>query len=635
MLLSLEQISLAYGDKPLLDHVNFQIDAGERVCLIGRNGTGKSTLMKLLEGLVQPDDGVLWRRGHLRISYLEQDVPTEADETIFDVVASGLGDLGQCLKEYHQAIANLSHEHDETALRRVEELQHRLDVENGWNLSQKVETVISRLQLPADRYLRELSGGMRRRVLLAKALVFEPELLLLDEPTNHLDIDSITWLEEYLLGYQGALIFITHDRTFLQHLATRIAELDRGILTSYPGDYANYLRRKEEQLEAEQKEYDRFDKKLAQEEIWIRQGIKARRTRNEGRVRALEAMRRERQQRRDRMGQVNLNLESGDQGGKIVADLRHVSFSYGETMIIRDFSTRVMRGDRIGLIGPNGSGKSTLLRLLLGDLIPDSGEVIQGTRLQIAYFDQQRRQLQLEKTVKENVSAGHDYINVRGSNRHVISYLKDFLFPPEKIDTPVKALSGGERNRLLLAKIFTEPANMLVLDEPTNDLDVDTLELLEELLGEYDGTLLLVSHDRTFLDNVVTSTLVFEGDGHIGEYVGGYQDWLRQRKQPASTRDNSDNITAGINATARSAESAPRRKLSYKEQRELEGLPARIAALEEEQNQIQEAIASVDFYQKDKDYVANTLARLEGIEGELELAFARWEMLEAKTGVDA
>ena len=515
----------------------------------------------------------------------------------------------------------------EAKVQRLAELQHALEAGDGWRLEQKVETVITRLSLPADAPMSSLSGGLRRRVLLARALVSEPDLLLLDEPTNHLDIEAITWMEEFLLGFNGALLFITHDRTFLRRLATRIIELDRGHLTSWPGDYDNYLRRREERLNAEAKENARFDKKLAEEEAWIRQGIKARRTRNEGRVRALKGMREERAQRRALQGKARLAVDAGDISGKLVAEVEHVSYSWDARPVVKDFSTRILRGDRIGVIGPNGAGKTTLLRLLLGDLQPDSGSVRLGSKLEVAYFDQQRAQLDLEKTVLDNLDQGREMVTVNGRTRHAISYLKDFLFLPDRVKQPVKVLSGGERNRLLLARLFLQPANLLVLDEPTNDLDAETLDLLEDLLLEYDGTLLLVSHDRAFLDHVVTSTLVFEGDGQVGEYVGGYEDWLRQRPKPQAQA-----ARAEAKPTAPAKQNKPgatRKKLSYKDQRELETLPARIEALESEQAELQALVSSPEFYQGDGETVKQTLARLEQVGEELEIAYGRWETLES------
>ncbi|MFO7603222.1 MAG: ATP-binding cassette domain-containing protein [Gammaproteobacteria bacterium] len=626
-LLSLNQVSLAYGHIPLLDKVDLKVDKGERICLVGRNGTGKSTLFRVLSGQADPDDGEVWRQDTLRVSYLQQEVPPDSQQTIFEVVASGMGEIGSLLARYHQAIADMSHGND-SPLHELADLQQKIELVDGWNLNQKVESVLSRLELAPDTLLSSCSGGMRRRVMLAQALVSEPDLLLLDEPTNHMDIAAITWMEEFLLAYQGALIFITHDRTFLRHLATRIVELDRGQLVSFPGDFDHYLQKKDELLEIEARANARFDKKLSEHEVWIRQGVKARRTRNEGKVRRLEAMRQAHANRISTQGKVQLNADAGELSGKLVADLRHVSFRYDERSIIADFSTRIMRGDRIGIIGANGSGKSTLLKIILGELQPQEGEVIMGTRLQVAYFDQHRRDLDVTKTVRENVSPGRDHVELNGRSRHVISYLRDFLFPPERIDAPVKILSGGERNRLLLAKIFLQPANMLILDEPTNDLDVDTLELLEELLSDYEGTLLLVSHDRSFLDNVVTSTLVFEGEGHIGEYVGGYEDYLRQRRSLPTFDTTRSPAASPASVTATPVPA--RKKLSYKETQELKQLPEKIERLEQEQRAIEQQVAQSEFYQQEPTVIAETLARLDALGNELTTAYARWEALDAQ-----
>ncbi len=629
-LLRLENLSLAYGHVPLLAHVDFQIDAGERVCLVGRNGAGKTTLFRVLTGAAAPDEGAVWRMETLRVAHLEQEVPPDTDQTIFEVVAGGIGELGKLLAEFHR----LTHGGDlggRESLRALAELQTRIETLGGWNVNQKVETVLTRLDLPADKPLAGCSGGTRRQVMLARALASEPDLLLLDEPTNHLDINAITWLEKYLLGYSGALMFITHDRTFVRRLATRIVELDRGRLASFPGDFDAYLRKKDELLEIEERANAKFDKKLAEEELWIRRGVRARRTRNEGRVRALQALRREKAARLEAQGRAQFGIDAGAASGKLVIDARRVSFAFaGGAPIIRDFSTRILRGDRIGIIGPNGSGKSTLLRLILGELAPSRGEVILGTRLNTAYFDQHRRALDLEKSVRENLSDS-DHVTVKGRSRHVIGYLKDFLFPPERIDSPVGALSGGERNRLLLAKIFTQPANLLVLDEPTNDLDVDTLELLEELLSEYDGTLLLVSHDRAFLDNVVTSTLVFEGDGRFREYAGGYSDWERyQRAIPEAQAQPGKRAGAPSKAAlpARRPDDKPR-KLTYRERRELEELPAKIEALENEQAELHARMGEADFYRQASDRIGATVERLEALERELEAAYERWQALES------
>lgn len=622
-LLTLTDACLAYGHTPLLDNVNFQIDAGERVCLVGRNGMGKSTLFRVISGVAQLDDGELWQQDTLKISYLEQEVPADQKDSIFDVVASGLGNIGRLITDYHHEL--LTADDGEASIRRLADLQHQIDVNDGWNVNQKVEAVLSRLRLEADKHLSDCSGGMRRRVMLARALVSEPDLLLLDEPTNHMDIAAITWLEDFLQNFNGALIFITHDRTFLRNLATRMVELDRGRLASFPLGYDDYLKKKEELLEIEERANARFDKKLAEEEKWIRKGIKARRTRNEGRVRALKAMREQRAQRVSFQGRVNLNVDSGDISGKLVTDLRHVCFSYPGHPIVTDLSTRIMRGDRVGIVGPNGSGKSTLLKLLLGELAPQQGEVVQGTKLQIAYFDQHRTQLQPDKTVRENISQGSDYVLVRGKSRHVIGYLKQFLFPPERVDSPVKILSGGERNRLMLARLFTQPANMMILDEPTNDLDVDTLELLEDLLIEYDGTLLLVSHDRTFLDNVVSSTLVFEEQGMVREYIGGYEDWLRQRRQSEIATKTGPVKNDKNEPSSRSR----KKKLGFNETRELKALPEKIEILEAEQQGIEAQIADAAFYQQDKQVISDTVNRLDDIQKELDGAYERWEYLDS------
>jgi ATP-binding cassette subfamily F protein uup len=629
-LLRLDNVSLAYGHVPLLAHVDFQVEPGERVCLLGRNGAGKTTLLRVITGVALPDEGDIWRQNTLRIAHLEQEVPPDTEETIYEVVAAGLGELGALLTEYHQ----LTHDvgaGERTSLQRMAKLQARIDALGGWNISQKVETVLTRLGLPADQRLASCSGGVRRQVMLARALVSDPDLLLLDEPTNHLDITAITWLEDFLRDYRGALIFVTHDRMLLKHLATRIVELDRGKLSSFPGDFDAYLSKKEELLEIEARAAANFDKKLGEEEAWIRQGIKARRTRNEGRVRALQAMRRERSQRLEFQGTVRFGLDAGVLSGKLVVDLRRVSFGYGDNIIIRGLSTTILRGDRIGIIGPNGCGKSTLLKLILGELATTSGEVVMGTRLKLAYFDQHRRELNPEKTVRENMTDGSDYVTVQGRSRHVIGYLKDFLFPPQRIDSPVQALSGGERNRLLLAKIFAQAANMLVLDEPTNDLDVETLELLEDLLADYQGTLLLVSHDRTFLDNVVTSTLVFEGEGKIGEYAGGYEDWKRQRLA-APLKELPKHASAPRTVAAAIVEKTNHksRKLSYKEQRELEALPKKIEALEAEQSELRMRMGGADFYRQSGDKIAAAMERLEAVKNELEACYARWETLEAQ-----
>ena len=628
-LLRLENVSLAYGHLPLLSHVDFQIDAGERVCLVGRNGAGKTTLFRVMMQKAVPDEGEIWRMETLRIAHLEQEVPPDTEQSIFDVVAAGLGELGSWLAQYH-GLTHTGGIEKRDALRELARLQARIETLDGWNVNQKVETVLTRLSLPEDRKLSDCSGGTRRQVMLARALVSEPDLLLLDEPTNHLDINAITWLEKYLQSYRGALMFITHDRTFVRRVATRIVELDRGKLVSFTGDFDSYLQKKDELLEIEERANAKFDKQLAQEEAWIRRGVKARRTRNEGRVRALQAMRRDKAERLEAQDKPRFGLDSGALSGRLVVDVRGVNFGFGKEPIIRDLSTRILRGDRVGIIGPNGSGKSTLLRLIVGELKPSRGEVVLGTQLQIVYFDQHRRTLDPDKTVRQNMSDS-DYVSVRGRSRHIIGYLKDFLFPPERIDSPVKALSGGERNRLLLAKIFTQSANMMVLDEPTNDLDVDTLELLEDLLAAYEGTLLLVSHDRTFLDNVVTSTLVFQGEGRFCEYAGGYEDWERYQRQIPDTVSKAERTASIKTNEARSqpALGEKPRRLSYKEQRELEELPGRIEALEAEQVALHALMADGDFYRQPSDKIAGAMERLETLKRELETSYERWGFLDS------
>ena len=622
-LIRLDNATLAFGHLPLLEEASLVIEPGERICLVGRNGTGKSTLLRVIDGRQALDGGTLWRDPAIRIATLEQEVPGSAPGTVFDQVAGGLAETGELLARYHHLLARLGE--GASVEREVGELQHRIEAADGWRLEQRVEKAISRLRLDGAAPFEPLSGGQKRRVMLARALVSEPDLLLLDEPTNHLDIDTIAWMEGQIRDFPGAVLFITHDRAFLRALATRILELDRGRLTSWPGDYDNYLRRKAERLAAEAQENARFDRKLAEEEAWIRQGIKARRTRNEGRVRALQKMREERRARRGQQGNARLNLDRGELSGRLVIEAEGISKNWGGEPVVRELSTLILRGDRVGLIGPNGAGKTTLLRMLLGELKPDSGRVRLGSRLQMAYFDQQREALDPEHSVADSLGQGKETITVGGRSRHVVSYLQEFLFPPDRIRSPVKSLSGGERNRLLLARLFARPANLLVMDEPTNDLDVETLELLEELLLEYDGTLLLVSHDRAFLDNVVTSTLAFEGDGVVREYVGGYSDWLRQRPAAPAVEEVPDRRQEG--ESPRSEPPRRRRKLGYREQRELEALPERIEALEAEQATLQERAASPAFYKGDKEEITATLARLERVEEELEAAYRRWERL--------
>ena len=622
--LTLHNISLSYGLPPLLEDLNLSLEKGERVCLIGRNGTGKTSLLRILAGEIEADAGQRVLSDGARVALLQQEIPTGLEGRVFDVVASGLGDVGELVRRYHESSRDVA-EGKPGALDRLTALQHRLEAQGGWDIEQQVEMVISRLGLDPDVGFETLSGGLQRRVLLARALVCEPDLLLLDEPTNHLDIDAIAWLEDFLAGFSGALLFITHDRLFLRRLATRILELDRGSLTDWPGDYDNYLRRREERLHAESLSNARFDRKLSEEEVWIRQGIKARRTRNEGRVRALEAMRADRQRRRELTGQARMLLQEAERSGRLVVEAEAVSYAWEDWPVIRDFSSLILRGDRVGIIGPNGSGKSTLLKLLLGDLEPSAGTIRRGTGLQVAYFDQMRGQLNEDKSVQDNVAGGSDKISVGGTSKHVLSYLKDFLFAPERARQPVKALSGGERNRLLLAKLFTRPANVLVLDEPTNDLDAETLELLEELLQEFRGTLLLVSHDRALLDNVVTSTLVLEGDGTVREYVGGYTDWLRQRPPPLPAAAPKRAVPP---ATASRPRPRPER-LSYNERRELEALPGQIEALDAEIEALHERLSDAGLYQQGGDAVAKATARVQEVEQALETAYARWEELES------
>ncbi|CDI02345.1 ABC transporter ATP-binding protein uup-1 [Candidatus Competibacter denitrificans Run_A_D11] len=627
-LISFDNLSIAFGAEKLLDGADFQLDAGERVCLIGRNGAGKTTLLRLLAGEIQPDSGDLWRQPGLRVATLAQELPADTAATVFEIVAGGL-ELGGLLAEYHEAAHRLSQAATSDEMRQMERLQHELEARDGWRWQQRVETVISRLQLPADTPLAELSGGWRRRVLLGRALVREPDVLLLDEPTNHLDLETIQWLENELLEFRGGLLFVTHDRALLQRLATRLLELDRGVLTSWPGDYAAFVEKKAALLEIEARHNAKFDKNLAQEEIWIRQGIEARRTRNEGRVRALYALREERRQRREQLGKASFALGQAELSGKLVIEAKNVRYAWQDEPLIRDFSTRIMRGDRIGLIGPNGSGKTTLLNLLLGRLSPDAGEVKHGTKLDIAYFDQLREHLEPEQTVLDSVAGGRETVEINGQRRHIIGYLGDFLFTPQRVRSPVKSLSGGERNRLLLARLFTQPANLLVMDEPTNDLDLETLELLEELLLEYTGTLLLVSHDRAFLDNVVTSCVVFESDGGIREYVGGYSDWLRQRAAPEAASAVKPKPAPAL--SPKPSKSAAAGKLSYNERRELEQLPARIEQLEQRQRELHDLTADPAFYKQDAAAVTARLEELKALETELEGCYGRWEALEGRT----
>jgi ABC transport system ATP-binding/permease protein len=640
-LLILQRVGLAFGHLPLFEDADLQIDNGERIALIGRNGSGKSSLLRVLSGDQVVDTGAIWREPSLRVSRLDQDVPVVGEHSVFAEVAAGLGALGTLVTEYHQAATRVAETHAAADLERLGKLQHSLEERDGWRLEQKVELIVSRLSLPADRRMSELSGGWRRRALLGRALVSEPHLLLLDEPTNHLDIDAIRWLEEYLQSYSGAILFVTHDRAFLSAVATRIIELDRGRLTSWPGNYASYLQKKDAALAAEARELERLDKKLEKEEAWLRQGVKARRTRNEGRVRALMALRAERAAYRAQSGTVRLAVDDGQATGKIVFEADGVSKSLGGRPIVRDYSQRILRGDRIGLIGPNGSGKTTLLRLVIGEMEPDAGEVRRGSRLRVAYFDQQREQLDPDATIADSVNEGNTTVMVNGQPRHVVGYLADFLFPRERAQSPVRSLSGGERNRLMLARLFARPANVLVLDEPTNDLDVETLELLEELIGAFDGTVLLVSHDRAFLDNIVTSTLALEGDGVVREYVGGYGDYLRQSAARVTPRTRTPGSDIGAPRSGRDAgasdvmvrddRAAGKRKLSYNEQRELDALPARLAVLETEHAALKAEMDANDFYKSGADRIHDVMTRLDAVAGELDSLLARWVELDERS----
>lgn len=624
-LLRFEDIGLEYGELVILRDAEFSIEGGERICLIGRNGAGKSTTLKLIMGDVEADRGAIIRKSNLIVSQLEQTLPEALDMPVADVIRSGLAQVESLLIDYERR-SRL--ELDKNGLRELEILHAKIDAHDGWHLEQRVESTITELNLPAEKSMSELSGGWRRRVALAKALVQKPDLLLLDEPTNHLDIATIKWLEDHIYNYPGAVLFITHDRAFLQRLATRIVEIDRGRLSSWPGDYDNFLNRKEKALEDEATADARFDKKLQQEEVWVRQGIKARRTRNEGRVRTLQKMRGEREARIAKEGTARIHIEEGEQSGRKVLRARNISYRYGEQEVISNFSTKIMRGDRIGLIGNNGVGKTTLLRLLLGELEPMTGTIKRGTNLEIGYFDQLRQTLDLEKSVAFNVGEGRTYITLNGKDRHVVGYLTGFLFSPKRSMTPVKALSGGERNRVILAKLFTRPANLLILDEPTNDLDIETLEVLEQKLCDYSGTLIIVSHDRQFLDNVVTSTIVFEENGKIQEYVGGYSDWLRQGHELAVT-DNPLTAEKRKRAAAERRRRGNSLKLSYKDQRELDRLPEEIEVIEKHISELQTLIAAPEFYAQDKATVQGKLAELEEAESHLEQRVERWGELES------
>ncbi|MEI6814334.1 MAG: ATP-binding cassette domain-containing protein [bacterium] len=637
-LLGMQDVTLAFGGPPVLDRARFAIERGERVCLLGRNGAGKSTILKLLDGELTPASGEVIRQTGVTVTRLEQQVPDDVEGTIFEVVAGGLGDAGTLLARYHEASHRVSTIVDAagsaSALKELDRLHHALDAANAWEMQSRVDTVLEHLALDADLPFASASGGRKRQTLLARALVRQPDVLLLDEPTNHLDVEAVEWMEEFLVDRGMTIVFVTHDRAFLRNVATRIVELDRGRLVDWGTDYDTYLIRKEAALAVEEREFAEFDRKLAKEEVWIRTGVQARRTRNEGRVRNLEALRVERSKRRERGGAAQMEVQVAERSGRLVAEARGVTFARGEKVIVRDFTTTMTRGDRVGLIGPNGSGKTTLLRLLLGDLAPDSGTIRLGTGLEVAYFDQLREQLDPEQSVYDSIADGADWVDVGENKKHVMSYLQDFLFGADRVRTPVRALSGGERNRLLLARLFTRPFNLLVLDEPTNDLDIETLDLLEELLLEFSGTLLVVSHDRAFLDNVVTSTLVFEGKGHVGEYVGGYADWVRQRAAvsgAAAKRTAAPSATAATTApkdTAKQiAKTAKPRRLTFKEKTELSALPDAIDALERERSELFARLADPTFL-RDGAAVIRVRARLTALEAELTATTARWEALE-------
>ncbi|HCG7440332.1 ABC transporter ATP-binding protein [Vibrio parahaemolyticus] len=632
-LLTIHNAQLAFGDHPLLDRAEFALQENERVCLVGRNGAGKSTLMKVLAGDILLDDGKIQITQDVVVSRLEQDPPRNQEGTVYEYVSGGLAEIGEQLKIYHDLLDLVAQDPSEKNINRLAKTQEQLDHSNAWRFDDRVKNVLSALKLSPDTLLRDLSGGWQRKAALARALVCDPDVLLLDEPTNHLDVTTIEWLENFLKDFKGSIIFISHDRAFIKSMATRIVDLDRGQLSSFPGDYDNYLLEKEEMLRVEEMQNAEFDKKLAQEEVWIRQGIKARRTRNEGRVRALKKLREERRDRREVQGKVNLNIDDASRSGKIVFEAENVSFAYDGKQIVDNFSFNIMRGDRIALIGPNGCGKSTVLKLLLGQLEAQSGRLHCGTKLEVAYFDQYREILDPEKTVIDNLADGKQEVMVGGRQRHALSYLQDFLFAPKRARTPVKALSGGEKNRLLLARILLKPNNLLILDEPTNDLDIETLELLEEMLANYQGTLLLVSHDREFVDNTVTTSWIFEGDGVIEEFVGGYHDAKQQRDQALAVRFSTEKPAKKekvVEETPKTTQPKNNsKKLSYKLQRELEALPAKLEQLESDVETLQEQVNDPEFFAKPVEQTQPVLEQLAALEQELEIAFERWEELEA------
>ena len=628
-LLRLDDVSLAFGSVPLLDHVSLQVEAGERVCVVGRNGTGKSSLLRLVQGLGNADSGRVWIRPGTRVAALAQDIEENLDEDVAGVVAGGLPQVAKDLHAFHEVAAALGERPDDASLtRRLGELQQALDIADGWQVEQRVATVLSHLGLDGAAAYRGLSGGWRRRVLLGRALVTEPDLLLLDEPTNHLDIAAIEWLEEFLREFGGALLFVSHDRRFVDALATRIVDLDRGHLSSWPGNFATYAARKADLLANEAKEQALFDKRLAQEEVWIRKGVEARRTRNEGRVRALIAMRSERRERREVVGRASFRVQEGQESAQLVFEAEDAGVALGGRTIFSGLTTRILRGDRIGIVGPNGAGKSTLLRLILGEIEPGEGRVRRGARLQVAYYDQQRAQLDLDASVMHNINERSDHVLIGGESRHISGYLRDFLFRPDQLHTPAGALSGGERNRLLLARLFAQPANLLVMDEPTNDLDIDTLDLLQERIADFDGTLLLVSHDRHFLDTVVTSLLVLEGAGRVQDFVGGYSDWAAWRRtRPAATTAKPATESAPApraNSLARDTPAPARQRRSYKEQRELDSLPGEIELLERDKAALEAAVGEANFYSLPREEIARELARLAELEQRIEQRMARW-----------
>ena len=623
-LVTLQDIYLSYGQPALIDGINLSIERGERVCLIGRNGAGKSTLLNILTGNIIADDGVVKYTDGVKIAQLEQAVPTDTEGSVYEVIAQGLGKEGELAQSYYRLSADVASNPTKKNMAELEACQAELDLVDGWDVNSRVEAIITKMGLNPSTDIADLSGGYKRRVLLARALVSEPDLLVLDEPTNHLDIEAIQWLESFLKKWEAALLFISHDRQFMDNLATRFVEIDRGKVMEFNCNYNTYLKRKKEMLATEDKHNALFDKRLSQEEAWIREGIKARRTRNEGRVRALEAMRVEFAERRKHQAKAKLNVVQAEKSGKIVVEARKINFVFDgdpeQKPIVKDFSTLIQRGDKIGLIGGNGSGKTTLIKLLQGELVPSSGKIKIGTNLNIAYFDQYRSALNEEKSVQDNVSGGRDMLDIGGKSRHVVSYLRDFLFTPERCRQPVKVLSGGERNRLLLAKLFTQPSNMLILDEPTNDLDIDTLDLLEELLIEYKGTIILVSHDRAFINNVVTSTLAFEGNGAFNSYVGGYNDWLRQRNKPLSQTSKAKKTDTRIKKKPT--------KLSYKDQRELDALPDQIETLETAISQISQQMSESDFFKAEREQIQKTQNRLTELQNQLSHCYERWEILE-------